>query len=205
MGPALYSKTKHVIYNVYKFFRDRKKDPNSAEHRDDINVYKTVAAAVGVSHRTVLRVVKEANSLQKEHGRIVFEDPKNRRKEEKDLDDAIKEKFLEFIRRKEKPTINKIRIELLEDGVLLCSYDYMKTQLKRLGFRFRPARPRLKKVKDEEETEAGSSGYLLEHITVKVEPLEPGFTYDESGNITNNDLHCDLQIKLEENEFNDND
>lgn len=145
MSPPLNSQTKQVVYNVYKYFKARKQDLTSAEHRDDINVNKTVAKVTGLSEKSVERIVKLGRSMEGMGKEVKFTSPKKqkqtRRKRieiDKSTEAVIRRKIIEYCtERKEVPTINKIRKVLEEDGVLKCGYEYMRLLLHKLGFSFR--------------------------------------------------------------------
>lgn len=149
MSPPIKAQTKQVVYKVYEYFKTKKADPNSAEHKDDINIQKTVAKATGLSERSVQRIVNAGRSMGSNVKFSSPRRPKQTRKKKIAIDDftksVIRRKVTEFYTvRKEIPTINKLRKVLEEDGVIKCGYTYMRLLLRELGFRYKKCQSKRK-------------------------------------------------------------
>lgn len=71
-GKKLNWQSRQMIFNLNKFFRERKRHVGSVEYEGDLNVTNLTAEAAGVSWRSVRRVFVEGLSLQRIDGKAVF-------------------------------------------------------------------------------------------------------------------------------------
>lgn len=142
VGKVLDYQVKQVCFNVYSYFKKRKRDPSTAEYHNDINLINTVSEVTGLSKSSVIRIVKQGNQLALDTGVGMFkpeEKKKHVRKKriavDKFTEGIIRRKVIQFYTvKKEVPSIRRLNQLLKEENILSCSNEYLRQMLHKLGF-----------------------------------------------------------------------
>lgn len=139
---SIHFQTRHVIYNIYTYLKNRKLDPSTYEHLNDINLVNTISDMTGLSRSSVSRTIRKGNIMKLEYSKICFrpqEDKKHVRKKriavDKTTEGIIRRKVIQYYNLKnEVPSIRKLNTILKEEKILQCSNEYLRQLLHKLGF-----------------------------------------------------------------------
>lgn len=131
-----------MAFNVYEYFRKKKRDPNSAEYQQDIPLNKTVAEATGLSEKSVCRIVQQGKLLKDNERFKSPSKPKQVRKKRVEVDDftkgVVRRKITQFYTIFKKiPTLKTLNAVLKEENILHCGREYLRLLLHGLGFKFK--------------------------------------------------------------------
>lgn len=143
MSKPIGRQAKEIVFKVYTFFKERKKDHSSLEYQNDVNLAKTVSAATGISERTIRKIVSEGTPQDGTAGTFKFQSPKKNLfpKKRMEVDSftlgVIRRKVSQFYTvKKIIPSLRKLRNELKAEDVIDCSHEYLRKIIREMGFRF---------------------------------------------------------------------
>ncbi|KAJ2954281.1 hypothetical protein O0L34_g2532 [Tuta absoluta] len=151
MSPPIRKQTKEVVYNIHKFFEERKKNPSTQEHQNDVNLAKLVASVTGFSERSVRNIVSEGRTPN-DAGSSKFKSPKKnlfpkKRKEVDSFTGVIRRKVSQFYTvKKAIPTVRTLLAELKAENIIDCSREYLRKILHDMGFKFRSCQSKRKLI-----------------------------------------------------------
>lgn len=141
LGKSIHYQTRHVVYNVYTYLKNRKMDSTTYEHLHDINLTNTVSAMTGLSKSSVCRTIRKGNAMKLESKNICFNEgnKKHVRKKRiavnKTTEGTIRRKVIQYYNMKnEVPSIRKLNSILKEENILQCSNEYLRQLLHKFGF-----------------------------------------------------------------------
>ncbi|KAI5632689.1 hypothetical protein NE865_08997 [Phthorimaea operculella] len=142
IGKTIDHQAKQVAYNVYSYYKKRKQDKSTLEHKNDINLIDIVSEVTGLSKSSVIRIVRDGNAMKAE-GRKVFFEPMAKKKHVRSkrilidelTEGVIRRKVIQFYTEKnEVPSIRKLNDLLKKENILNCSDEYLRQLLHKLGF-----------------------------------------------------------------------
>lgn len=141
LGKSIHFQTRHVVYNIYTYLKNRKMDPSTYEHQNDINLVNTISDMTCLSRSSISRTIRKGNAMKLESSVICFrqEDKKQVRKKRiavnKTTEGIIRRKVIQYYNLKnEVPSIRKLNSILKEENILKCSNEYLRQLLHKLGF-----------------------------------------------------------------------
>ncbi|XP_038223331.1 uncharacterized protein LOC119840695 [Zerene cesonia] len=155
MSQALDDAAREVILKIKRFCEAEKN--NKSLLIPITNVRARVAAMTGVSEKTVSRITKEGNIATRTCSKIVTPGKCRPHPKKYNLHDyhvrLIRQKIQQFYTANKKlPTVNKLRIELLEDIEFKGSNTTLRRILKEKGFRLNPCKSKRKTLDERLDT-----------------------------------------------------
>ncbi|KAI5640203.1 hypothetical protein NE865_07460 [Phthorimaea operculella] len=164
MPKVIKSGVRQMVLNVKEFFKEEKRSGAPIIPFERVN--ERVAAATGVSLRTIARITNEGRYAEASSSKIVT--PGKDRKTRKDkieMDNfdigVLRRKIHEFYTmRREIPTVNKLLSVLKEEIGFQGSREILRQHIKKIGFRFKRTKSNRKILIERYDIAAWRARYL---------------------------------------------